>query len=548
LTNTTQSVVSKKNNITFTSDNHGSAVSFFGEGLQIGIFKLGKNKVYYDGKGNVVLRKNAKYVGIDVSINENFEGKYFNLGDFTDRGKESLLIIFSLRRMLMKWQKAHKNLTAKQCPFRVCLGNHDIDYGLGKNEIIKVIVRSLIRKKFIEVAIPVQFGGETVCVSHSAFSNNELEKLNIVFKEYQTLRKKIHITPGFKTFDLLFTEQFVNREEFVEMKKVFKENDGNKIINLTDEQKIKIRNAVGKSIVLSKHVDTMFNTNKGIAKLLKNNLFTCYVAMNRVGYKVMTNPSIGSDRELGNGIVMSCIHGHQMMSYTDKNGELVENDVLMVDGDKIALCIDDARNPVNNSLICKRMRQNTAGKTLTITLNTDLPFAESIKQIQVVSKILVFTDKLKLIEAEKGHNNKFFTQYLVVENEMDKLIKIIRSCETTILSTCGFEYPESRTILNKLNQNVDGLVLHFFTNKDSPKIEQIQKYNKCSLYYLNPERKAIRVFGEVKILKSNLGKYWDDSFKKFGYTGSFDENYNVLEFVVKRVKYYSENMKKDIVF
>ena len=84
------------------------------------------------------------------------------------------------------------------------------------------------------------------------------------------------------------------------------------------------------------------------------------------------------------------------------------------------------------------------------------------------------------------------------------IIDIIKSCDDVQLCTFGLEeYPETRHVMNGMNQNIDYIDLHFLTMKSSPKFKQLEKNNNCCLYYFNPTtRYAVRLFGKMKQLPS----------------------------------------------
>lgn len=122
------------------------------------------------------------------------------------------------------------------------------------------------------------------------------------------------------------------------------------------------------------------------------------------------------------------------------------------------------------------------------------------------------------------------------------ILEIIKSCDDVQLCTIRQDgYPETRHVMNGMNQNINSFVLHFLTMKKSPKYEQLQENNKCCLYYFNPvTRHAVRLFGNminIEFIEEKC-KYWQDKYSRFGFTGSDDPNFALLQFVPKTYKFY----------
>lgn len=122
------------------------------------------------------------------------------------------------------------------------------------------------------------------------------------------------------------------------------------------------------------------------------------------------------------------------------------------------------------------------------------------------------------------------------------IIEIIKSCDDLQFCTFGLdEYPETRTIMNGMNQNIDSIDLHFLTMKSSPKFKQLEKNNHCCLYYFNPtSRYAVRLFGQMESIEDKKEKtnYWLDKYSCFGFTGADDSNFALLHFIPDYYKFY----------
>jgi len=126
---------------------------------------------------------------------------------------------------------------------------------------------------------------------------------------------------------------------------------------------------------------------------------------------------------------------------------------------------------------------------------------------------------------------------------LEHILKIVHSCPFAYLSTINLDkYPETRHLMNTMNEKAENLYLHFLTGLYSPKMEQIKKNDKVGLYYYNPQtHNAVRLFGRMIIVENPVERmqYWDDSYKMFGYTGPNDKNWGLIAFIPDAYKYYS---------
>ena len=123
------------------------------------------------------------------------------------------------------------------------------------------------------------------------------------------------------------------------------------------------------------------------------------------------------------------------------------------------------------------------------------------------------------------------------------ILTIIHSCPEVYLSTINEDkYPETRHLMNTMNEHAENLNLHFLTGVKSPKASQLETDPKCCLYYYDPRtHHAIRLFGRMKF-EDNIverGAYWDEAYKMFGYTGPNDKNWGLLTFIPDGYKFYS---------
>lgn len=129
------------------------------------------------------------------------------------------------------------------------------------------------------------------------------------------------------------------------------------------------------------------------------------------------------------------------------------------------------------------------------------------------------------------------------------VLNVVKNCEVVNFVSINEDgiYPESRTLINTLNRNIDDIFIYFITDKNSHKAQQIKQNPYTSLYYFDINtRKAVTLFGLTDILEdTRKKKFWDDSFTQYGYKDQDDDNYCILRFSIKSYKYYI-NKKEEI--
>ncbi|MDR2468245.1 MAG: pyridoxamine 5'-phosphate oxidase family protein [Spirochaetaceae bacterium] len=121
------------------------------------------------------------------------------------------------------------------------------------------------------------------------------------------------------------------------------------------------------------------------------------------------------------------------------------------------------------------------------------------------------------------------------------MLSVIKTHQFVTLGTIQHDtYPEVRMILNVLNNAAANLCLHFFTAKNSSKMQQIQRNNNCCLYYFDAEtRKSLRLFGGFALCGSpHKDSFWRDDWEAFGYSGKDDPNWTVLQFTPRFYKFF----------
>ena len=131
-----------------------------------------------------------------------------------------------------------------------------------------------------------------------------------------------------------------------------------------------------------------------------------------------------------------------------------------------------------------------------------------------------------------------------MKNEvLNHILEIVHACPDVYLSTINLDkYPETRHLMNTINEHAENLNLHFLTGIYSPKAKQLAKNPHVCLYYYDPKtRRSVRLFGRMKFEDNVVerGAYWNDAYKMFGYTGPNDKNWGLLTFIPDGYKFYS---------
>jgi general stress protein 26 len=130
-----------------------------------------------------------------------------------------------------------------------------------------------------------------------------------------------------------------------------------------------------------------------------------------------------------------------------------------------------------------------------------------------------------------------------MNTEIQSIIEIIKSCDTAHFCTFGLNgYPETRIVLNKMNDAISGLsLLHFMTKRVSPKARQIAGNPHACLYYFNPEtRMSVRLFGTAAEINdaAERREFWRDEWQKFGHAGADDPGFALIGFKPESYKFY----------
>ncbi len=135
-----------------------------------------------------------------------------------------------------------------------------------------------------------------------------------------------------------------------------------------------------------------------------------------------------------------------------------------------------------------------------------------------------------------------------MQQTIQSILAIVQSCDSAIMATIGADaFPDARHMVNTLNRDTRNLALHFFTDTNSQKQNQLARNPNCCLYYFNPEtRHAVRLFGQIETVTDadTRAKMWRDDFKRFGYGGATDKNFALLRFIPDSYKFYIGNEMK----
>jgi len=135
---------------------------------------------------------------------------------------------------------------------------------------------------------------------------------------------------------------------------------------------------------------------------------------------------------------------------------------------------------------------------------------------------------------------------------LDKIKAFKKTSQIVCLSTLNLEkFPETRAMLNINNTeafpHLKGAIkendpaVYFTTNTSSPKIKQIAKNRKASVYFSdNLNFEGLLLIGAVKEIKEAKTKelFWTDGWKIYYPKGKDGGDYSILKFVPESYKFY----------
>ncbi len=143
------------------------------------------------------------------------------------------------------------------------------------------------------------------------------------------------------------------------------------------------------------------------------------------------------------------------------------------------------------------------------------------------------------------------------ENEARRLgLELMETAEAAYLTTInGDGYPRTRAMLNlRRKDQYPGLcqlfekhrgdfLAYFTTNTSSPKIDQIRRNPKASVYYCQPsEWRGLMLSGEIEIVSAKNIKeaVWQKGWELYYPGGTTDPDYTILRLRPISARYYHQ--------
>ena len=133
-------------------------------------------------------------------------------------------------------------------------------------------------------------------------------------------------------------------------------------------------------------------------------------------------------------------------------------------------------------------------------------------------------------------------------------VDLLETAEAAIVTTIDQEgFPQTRAMFNLRRKEQfpglvtlfaghrDDFVIYFTTNTSSPKIVQIAKNAKVSVYYCRPgEFRGLMLSGEMEIVteREEKEKVWNEGWQMYYPGGVHDPDHTVLRLRPKTAKYY----------
>lgn len=131
-------------------------------------------------------------------------------------------------------------------------------------------------------------------------------------------------------------------------------------------------------------------------------------------------------------------------------------------------------------------------------------------------------------------------------SDYKKILKhVVNTCGIAFVSTLNTEgVPECRALDNGFNKGElsEKFELYFTSYTNSPKIEQIKKDKRSSVYcYIPDNMQSITLFGTLEIIndKAIKDKFWKEEFSRYYPKGKDDESYGIIKFTTNKYKYYT---------
>lgn len=119
--------------------------------------------------------------------------------------------------------------------------------------------------------------------------------------------------------------------------------------------------------------------------------------------------------------------------------------------------------------------------------------------------------------------------------------KLLENIDIAMLTTVGANgYLVSRPLSTQQAQ-FDGKRVWFFTEADSPKIDEIRRHPKVNLAYASKDKNTyVSLAGDARISRdqAKIDELWNDAMKAFFPKGRNDPNLVLLEVTVRTAEYW----------
>lgn len=127
------------------------------------------------------------------------------------------------------------------------------------------------------------------------------------------------------------------------------------------------------------------------------------------------------------------------------------------------------------------------------------------------------------------------------QETLDKLVEMVKDIDIAQFTTVGEDgYLVSRP-LSTNTANFDGSTIWFFTEVDTPKVEEIQRNSKANVTYSSHGDNTYVSFAGDARLNQNRGlihSFWNDALKAFFPKGKDDPNLGLIEFIPRTAQYW----------
>ena len=130
---------------------------------------------------------------------------------------------------------------------------------------------------------------------------------------------------------------------------------------------------------------------------------------------------------------------------------------------------------------------------------------------------------------------------MAIDKHAALLGKLLENIDIAMLTTVGANgYLVSRPLSTQQAQ-FDGKRVWFFTEADSPKIEEIRRHPKVNLAYASKDKNTyVSLAGDARVSRdqAKIDALWNDAMKAFFPKGRNDPNLVLLEVAVRTAEYW----------